>query len=173
MCKGGQASAPAAKRYVSLKEENMRPVQVRSIPESPLAWLREIAWAYLDAFEAIPVGALLGDKITENDLFHVAPNVCLKFRGIKATKSRLKKSTEAMLSSYVTTQDQSPEIFANPHIAFSFAYLASHFAIDLLSEDTVEQIMNYIEGHQEALASAIEAGKEELANPYKASPRQG
>ncbi len=107
---------------------------------------------------------MLGDTITENDLFHVAPNVCLKFRGIKPTKSRLKKSTEAMLSSYVATQSRSPEVFAHPHIAFSFAYLASHFAIDLLSQDTIEETMNYIEEHQETLVKAIESGKKELAN---------
>ncbi len=40
--------------------------------------------------------------------------VCLKFRGIKRTKARLDRATEAMLSSYVATEDQSDGIFANP-----------------------------------------------------------
>ena len=56
------------------------------LPDSPEGWLNEIKLAYADAKEAIPVSKMTGTDMTENDLYHLAPMVCLKFRGIKNTK---------------------------------------------------------------------------------------
>jgi hypothetical protein len=81
----------------------MRSHIATAMPATLRAWLSEIADAYLDAYEAIPYGEVFGDTITENELFHMAPHICLKFRGIKRTKANIKKSTEAMLSSYIAT----------------------------------------------------------------------
>ncbi len=53
------------------------------LPESPEEWLDEIAAAYRDAAEAIPFGPVLGQEITESDLFHLGPEICLNFRGLK------------------------------------------------------------------------------------------
>jgi len=127
------------------------------MPATPEQWLQEIAAAYKDAHDAIPFGPLTGQKITENDLFHLTPAICLKFRNIKSTKALLKKVTEAMLSSYVATKDNVDGIFDNPHVAFAFCDLASHFGMELMIEDEVDEIMKYVEDHQTELSNAISA----------------
>jgi len=124
-----------------------------SIPETPRAWLEEIAKAYKDARETIPFGALVGKDIKPDDLFHMAPVICLKFRGLGLTGRLRKQATEAALSSYVATEDESPEVFSTPQIAFAFAYLASHFGLDLLDADAVSTLMEYVEEHQDKLLS--------------------
>ena len=121
------------------------------MPDSPRAWLEEIAKAYKDARETIPFGALAGEDITPDDLFHMAPVICLKFRGLRLTRRLRKQATEAALSSYVATEDESPEVFSTPQIAFAFAYLASHFGLDLLDEQQVEAVMEYVEQNKAEL----------------------
>lgn len=123
------------------------------MPDSPRAWLEEIAAAYKDAREAIPFGALVGQDIKPDDLFHMAPVICLKFRGLRATGKLRKQATEAALTSYVATGDESPEAFSTPQIAFAFAYLASHFGLDLLDGDAVGVLMDYVAEHQDKLLS--------------------
>jgi hypothetical protein len=39
------------------------------IPSTPKDWIEEISKAYLDAFEAIPFGKFVGQKINPEDLF--------------------------------------------------------------------------------------------------------
>jgi len=134
----------------------MNTKQTSAMPHTPTDWLSEIAAAYYDAYETKPFGILVGQNITENDLFHMTPHICLKFRRIKRTKANVDKATEAMLSSYVATEDQTKNIFTNPHLAFAFAYLACHYGMGLLTEDTVSEIMEYLEGHQSELEKAIE-----------------
>ena len=121
------------------------------MPDSPRAWLEEIADAYKDAREAIPFGALVGEDIKPDDLFHMAPVICLKFRGRPLTRRLRKQTTEAALSSYVATKDKSPDIFSTPQIAFAFVYLASHFGLDLLDGDAVSALMEYVEEHPDQL----------------------
>jgi len=125
------------------------------IPDSPRAWLEEIARAYKDAREAIPFGALVGQDVKPDDLFHMAPVICLKFRGLRLTRKLRKQATEAALSSYVATKDESPGIFLTPQTAFAFAYLASHFGLDLLDADAVNALMEYVEEHQDELLSLV------------------
>jgi hypothetical protein len=81
--------------------------------------------------------------------------VCLKFRGIKATKAALNQATDAALSSYVASGDREPEMFGKPHLAFAFCYLAAHFGMDLVSQEEVGSIMDYVEEHEEQLLTAI------------------
>jgi len=126
-----------------------------AMPTSPEGWLGEIARGYLDAAGAIPFGPMAGVDIHDGDLFHLAPAVCLKFRGIKATKRALKRATEAALSSYVASRDREPEVFGKPHLAFTFCYLAAHFGMDLVSQGEVATLMDYVEEHEEQLMSAI------------------
>ena len=121
------------------------------MPDSPEAWLDEIAAAYRDGQEAIPFGPLVGQEVKPEDLFHLAPLVCLKFRGIKRTRRLLQKATEAALASYVATKERIPEVLAVPQLAFAFAYLASHFGLDLLDEPQVEATMEYVEQNQAKL----------------------
>lgn len=121
------------------------------IPVTPEDWLDEIARAYVDAYETIPFGSLAGIEIDESHLFHLAPAVCLKFRGIKAGKRILARTTEAALSSYVATEERCPEVFAVPQLAFAFCYLASHFGLDLMDAEAVSIVMDHIEKSQDKL----------------------
>ena len=57
----------------------------RPLPRTPAAWLKEIKLAIADAAEAEPFGQAIGEPITLANLFHLAPHVCLKFRGRKST----------------------------------------------------------------------------------------
>jgi len=115
------------------------------IPSSPEAWLHEIADAYLDAREAIPFGIVVGQSISESELFHMAPAVCLKFRGIRKSERLLQKATDAALTSYVSTRDRVGTVLDVPQVAFAFCYLAAHFGLDLLDEAQVGVVMDYIE----------------------------
>ena len=136
------------------------------MPDSPEAWLDEIAAAYRDGQEAIPFGPLVRQEVKPDDLFHLGPMVCLKFRGIKRTRRSLQKATDAALASYVATKEQIPEVLAVPQLAFAFAYLASHFGLDLLDEQQVEAVMEYVEQNKaELLALTKPTQHERLRQP--------
>lgn len=121
------------------------------IPESPEAWLEEIARAYLDALETLPFGKLVGQKIEPKDLFHLGPPVCLKFRGVKSSKKNLKRATEAALSSYVATKEIVGDLFEIPQMSFAFCYLASHFGLELLEENLSTEILDFVESRLDNL----------------------
>jgi hypothetical protein len=148
------------------------------VPKTPEAWLKEIVQAYRDAREAIPYGRFVRQVITEKDLFHMAPAVCLKFRGLKRSDKLLKKVTEAALTSYFATRDVVGDLMDIPQMAFAFCYLASHFGLDLVDQDVVQEVMDYLnsarglllkltsqEGYshrpEQSSTSATPAGKEE------------
>ena len=133
-----------------------RTKQPSNMPYSPDKWINEIAEAYYDAYEAKPFGVFVGQKITDKDLFHMTPSICLKFRGIERTKANVDRATEAMLTSYAATESQNEGIFANPHLAFSFGYLASHYGMGLLTEEEVREVMVYLEDNRIELKKAIE-----------------
>lgn len=67
--------------------------------------MSEIVCAYQDAAEAIPFGPAAGAELTEKELFHLAPLVCLKRRGIKRTHKNERIVTEAALSTYVANEE--------------------------------------------------------------------
>jgi hypothetical protein len=115
------------------------------IPNTPEEWLDEITLAYADAKEAIPFSSITGADMTEDDLYHLAPIVCLKFRGIKNTKKVLKQATESALSSLVATSSIYEDVLLNPMLSFSFCYLSSHFGLDIIEEDLTHETMDYIE----------------------------
>jgi len=115
------------------------------IPNSPQDWLKEIARAYLDAYETLLVGKLTGTKIMQEDLYQFSPAVCLKFRGIEKSEENLKKATDAALSSYVATKENVGGLFDIPQMSFAFCYLASHFGLDLIDESTLSKIMELVE----------------------------
>lgn len=121
------------------------------IPESPEAWLEEIARAYLDALETLPFGKLVGQKIEPKDLFHLGPPVCLKFRGVKRSKKNLKRATEAALSSYVATKEIVGDLFDIPQMSFAFCYLASHFGLELIEENLSTEILDFVESRLDNL----------------------
>jgi hypothetical protein len=121
------------------------------IPSTPKDWLEEISKAYLDAFEAIPFGKFVGQKITPEDLFHLGPSLCLKFRGLKRTKSNLKKATDAALTSYVATKEVVGDLFDIPQMSFAFSYIASHYGLDLMDENMSTKLLEYIEENLDQL----------------------
>ena len=123
------------------------------IPKSPQDWLDEIARAYLDAREAIPYGRFVRQVITEKDLYHMAPTVCLKFRGYKRADKLVKKATDAALSSYVATRDLVGDLLEIPQIAFAFCYLASHYGLDLIDQEIVDAVMEYAEREKDVLVA--------------------
>lgn len=127
-------------------------------PSRPEEWLREIARAFLDAAETIPIGPVLDLDIKEGDLFHMAPMVCLKFRGIRSSKRTQKKARDAALASYVATASRDADALSKPHLAFAFGYLASHFGLDLLTADEVAELMDFAVEREKELEAAIGAG---------------
>ena len=126
------------------------------IPKTKEAWLEEIARAFVDARETIPFGKLIGKSIKNKDLFLLAPDVCLKFRGIQGTKRIRDKASEAALSSYVGTKDVVGELLDIPQISFAFCYLASHFGLGILDESLITEVMGYIENNKETIITMTE-----------------
>lgn len=128
-----------------------------AVPTTPSAWLREIAAAYADAHEAIPLGPLAGQAFAEGELFHLAPSVCLKFRGIRSSKSVLKRATDAALASYVVMAGREPELFSSPPVAFAFCYLAAHWGLDLVTEEQATTTLDYVASHGRQLVKRTNA----------------
>lgn len=127
----------------------------REKPITPGKWLIEVGEAYKDAEEAIPFGQAAGVNITAKELFHMAPSVCIKFRGLKRSKKNIKRATEAALSSYVATEGIPDGITKNPYMSFAFCYIASHYGLDLIQENEANEVIQYIEEHQSQLEESI------------------
>jgi len=126
------------------------------MPDSKSEWLDEIVSAYLDAKDALPFSVLVGSEITEKELFHLAPLVCLKFRGIKNTDKNRNRATDAALSSYVANEESNNGILKDPIMAFGFCYILSHYGLDLLSESEGEAILQYIENNLDEMKEKVE-----------------
>jgi len=132
---------------------------INTIPKAPDSWLKEIALAYLDAREALPFGRSVGENLTEADLFHMAPLVCLKFRGIKDSKPNLKRATDAALASYIATSNLAGNLFDEPQMAFAFCYLASHFGLGLITEEESSKAIDFIERNLKTLIEITKKGR--------------
>ena len=122
----------------------------RPLPTTPKQWLDEIRLAIADANDTKPFGVLAEHPITDADLFHLAPLVCLKFRGRKTKGLEAKRVTKTALANYVVNSD--PEgidhgLKARPMLAFALCYVAAHLALDLLDEQEAEAILNHCEEH--------------------------
>ena len=128
---------PTIGRYV--------PYVTTGLPASSEEWLREIARAYDEAKEAQPFGELMGEPIAESDLFHLAPQVFLKFRDLRPSEQKRTEIVEGALASYVVTMDEGTgrgELHESPILSFAFCYLAAHFVAGLLDEASVERVMD-------------------------------
>src|ERR1700729_2504525 len=105
----------------------------RPIPRTVAGWFKEIKLAIKDARETEPFGKLIGVPITDANLFHLAPLICLKFRGRKLVGREADRVTEAALANYVVNSD--PEgvdhgLESNPLLAFAVCYVTAHLALD-------------------------------------------
>jgi len=124
----------------------------RPLPRTPAQWLKEVKVAIADASEAKPFGQLIGTPVTDANLFHLAPLVCLKFRGRKMKGSEAERVIKTALANYVVNSN--PErndhgLEHRPLIAFALCYVAAHLALDLLDEQQAEAILIYCEEHLE------------------------
>lgn len=104
------------------------------LPDGFDNWLTDIGDAYADAAES-----------EEEDLFHLGPPVCLKRRGLTLTEEQREEVTEVAIGSYLATKEKHPGVMDNPLAAFTFSYLASHFALDLMTKEQVDIIMTVAE----------------------------
>ncbi len=80
-------------------------VNERPMPGTPAQWFDEIRLAIKDARGTKPFGWLVGQRITDANLFHLAPLVCLKFRGRKLVGPVANRVTETALANYVVNSD--------------------------------------------------------------------
>jgi hypothetical protein len=124
----------------------------RQIPRTVVAWFKEIRLAIADAREAEPVGRLIGEPVTDANLFHLAPLVCLKFRGRKLVVREATRVTESELAKYVVNSDPDGVdhgLESKPLLAFAVCYVTAHLALELVDEKQAEAILNYCEEHLE------------------------
>jgi hypothetical protein len=126
---------------------------MRPLPQNSQEWVAEIADAYADAFETLPFMPLVNVRPDESVLFHLAPQVAVKFRGLPNQQGEA--ATEAALSSYVASKEQVGQALDNPHIAFAFCYLAAQFGLKIVAEEVIAEVMAFIEEDLEGFASII------------------
>jgi hypothetical protein len=65
------------------------------------------------------------------------------------------KGDEVGAKGSLLSKDSVGHILDDPHISFAFCYPASHFALDLVDEKVINEIMEHIETHRKELAEAI------------------
>lgn len=127
----------------------------RPIPQTENEWLDEIAEAYEEARETIPVGQLVGKEITEEDLFHLGPAVCMMYRGFKQTEENKEKAVETALQSYLATKDQE-EVLDDPVMGFAFCYIVAHWGLELIDEAQCRALLVLAEENLEEIQQRIE-----------------
>src|ERR1700732_2541630 len=115
----------------------------RPLPKTPDQWLKEILLALKDARETKPFARLTGTKLTDADLFHLAPLVCLKFRGRKLTGKDAARVTEGAVANYGVNAEKG--LKASPNLAFALCYVAAHLVLGVVDEPTAGAIMGYCE----------------------------
>ena len=119
----------------------------RDQPTTPAEWLDEIRLAIADARKTKPFGWLTGQRITDANLFHLAPLVCLKFRGLNYRDEDLRrKVTEGALANYVANSD--PDgidhgLESKSLLASAVCYVTAHYVLDLIDEQEAEAVLGY------------------------------
>jgi hypothetical protein len=124
----------------------------RPLPRTPVQWLKEIKLAIADAAEAVPFGPLTSTEITAANLFHLAPVVCLKFRGKKLKGREADRVIKVALANYIANSNPhgiDHGLDQRPLMAFTLCYVAAHLALDMVDEDKAEAILTYCEEHLE------------------------
>ena len=125
----------------------------QNLPTTPDEWLAEIRLAIADARKTKPFGLLVGQRITDANLFHLAPLVCLKFRGLDHRDEDLrKKVTEGALANYVANSD--PDgidhgLDSRPLLAFAVCFLTAHYVLDLIDEQEASAALDFCEENME------------------------
>jgi hypothetical protein len=115
-------------------------------PTTPGEWLEEIRLAMADA-SGDDVDRLICEPERAVNLFHLAPMVCLKFRGLDHRDEDLrKKVTEGALANYVANSsvdgiDHGLE--SRPLLAFAVCYITAHYVLDLIDEEQSAATLDY------------------------------
>jgi hypothetical protein len=116
-------------------------------PKTPAQWLDEIRLAIADARKTKPFGILTGQRIKDGNLFHLAPLVCLKFRGLDYRDEELRgKVTEGALANYVANSDPDGTdhgLESRSLLAFAVCYVTAHYVLDLIDEREAETVLEY------------------------------
>lgn len=121
----------------------------QALPTNHEEWLDEIKLAIVDAREATPFGLSAGKLIADTNIFHLAPLVCMKFRGFDHRDEELRrKVTEGALANYVANSD--PDgidhgLKERPLLAFAVCYVTAHYVLDLIDDREAESILDYCE----------------------------
>jgi hypothetical protein len=95
---------------------------------------------------------LAGERITDANLFHLAPLVCLRFRGGKLIGREADRVTESALANYVVNSDpdrMDHDLETRPLLAFVVCYVTAHLALDVVDEQKDGAILNFCEEHLE------------------------
>jgi hypothetical protein len=127
---------------------------MKPVPKTAAEWVDEIALAYEDARKALPFMPLTGLLPRARKLFHLAPHVAIKFRALP--ESRREAAVEAALCTYVASEANG--LLDDPRLAFALCYLASHFGLNLVSQSTVEQVMDQLAAGAVNLTRSLERG---------------
>ena len=122
------------------------------LPKTPDEWLAEILLAFEDAAEAKPFAPLTGTVLTDKNMFHLAPAVALKLRGLDLPERKREAIVKTVLANYVVhTNPKSPSyvpgLKRNSKLAFALCYVATHFALDLVSQEDSTAILEHCEAH--------------------------
>ncbi|MDQ6961535.1 MAG: hypothetical protein Q9M28_03265 [Mariprofundaceae bacterium] len=125
--------------------------ETRPLPSTPAQWLHEMMEAFQDAKHAMPTDTSTQVEASEGDLFHMAPLVCLKFRGMAFSESNRKIATDAALSSYLANEEANGGLLKNPIMAFFFCYILAHYGLECIKEETCQQLLNFVELNLESI----------------------
>jgi hypothetical protein len=151
----GPVSSPAAEQ--SNRTSGGKAIDQENFDEAPSSthsprMVQGDQAAIADAQEAEPFGELIGQPVTDANLFHLAPLVCLKFRGKKLVGREANRVTETALANYVVSSDPDGVdhgLESKPWLAFAVCYVTAHLALDLVVEKRAEVILNYCDQHLE------------------------
>lgn len=121
----------------------------RPFPRTLDEWLDEIEDAWEDAAESIPFGSLIGTPFGDRELFHLAPHVFMKFRGLDAKDEKLQRTVvEGALMNYVanTSEDASAAgaLHSEPRLAFALCYVTAHLVIEMIDQDQAAAILDRV-----------------------------
>ena len=125
----------------------------KKLPKNNKEWSNEIIAAYKDAAETKPVGEIMDIEINDDNMFLLAPLVCLKFRGLPYSKENQKMARDAALSSVVATESDFGKL--DTFSKFSLAYITSHLGLNLCKEIELYHVMEYLDDNKEKLKKRL------------------
>jgi hypothetical protein len=118
----------------------------RKLPATPAKWLKEIEVAIADA-AGEPFARLIREPDRAVNLFHLAPMVCLKFRGLDCRDEELrKKVTEGALATYVANSSADGidhGLESRSLLAFAVCYVTAHYVLDLIDSGQASAALDY------------------------------